>query len=78
MAKIEQFATLPANWDSYGARPFIPRTIELAQEIASRLGPEWVTVPCADGPSVWLTRNGEDDIIEIHSFDESEPQDETK
>lgn len=68
--KVEAFATLPDNWDSYGSKKFPPRTILLAREIAAKLGPEWSAVPCADGPSVWLTRDNENDILEIRTSDD--------
>jgi len=71
-AKIEKFRALKADWNSYGAEAFDPRTIDLALEIARKLGPEWKCVPCADGPSVWLYRGDEEEILEVRTSYEVE------
>lgn len=67
MMQVETLRALVDNWDSYGAEHFDPRTIALAMQVASHLGEEWQCVPCADGPSVWLYRGDEEEIIEVRT-----------
>jgi hypothetical protein len=62
--KINSFAELKANWDSYGAEPFSPETIQLALQVSSGLHDGWFVVPCGDG-SIQFSRGDEEENISV-------------
>lgn len=62
--KVAAFATLRDNWDSYGGKAFPQQTIQLAMEIAGKLGDEWKVVPVADG-AIAFYRGDEEEIVEV-------------
>lgn len=78
--RLKQLAQLPQNWDSYGAPPISPRTIEQASSVlreilaidAAKDVPLPFIAPAGDGTIVmeWTTPWEKELIISVHPDDE--------
>ena len=73
--RLNKFAQLPQNWDSYGAPPIRPQTIELAASVlreilayeAAKDVPLPFVAPAGDGTIVmeWKTEWGKELILDV-------------
>lgn len=77
--RLNRLATLPQNWDSYGAAPINPKTIKRVRSILREIFavgakdiPHPFIAPANDGTLVleWETRNGKELILDVPPDDE--------
>lgn len=64
MARIDEFAGLEANWDSYGSAPITPDAMREAKNLLTEISVPMWPVPC-NGGGIQLELDKSGDHVEI-------------